>query len=415
MKRPNSEPDLAAASSAKPFEPLKLVFYRRILIASIFAHMGLLIQGVGSAWKMSEMASPAMVALVQTAVFLPTLLFAVPAGAVSDVFDQRKVQIIALSFSSASAAVLAVLAAKNGLTPWRLLALCACVGSGVTLFSPSLQASIREQVPKRILPQAIALNSAGFNIARSIGPAIGGMIIVGFGVVWTFGINSLFYIPMITVLFFWKYQSAHSDAKSEGLWKAMASGLSYVRTTPTAYSPIVRTFIFGALGSCVPALLPVFVRELLGGGANHYGLLLGAFGVGAVIGVLCLSSLQKFSRESVIGVIKLALAISVMGLSLSFNMVLAMASIFIIGAAWTMVATTFTTFLQMEAPSSLTGRVVSIFQAFFSGGVALGSLMWGLTASYIGTQQAFQLCAVLVALSLSLAFMLPLHVKSRDN
>lgn len=414
MSSSETDSDSGNTQSRSPFSPLKIGFYRGIFIASIFANMGLLIQGVGAAWKMTEMAGAAMVALVQTASFLPTLLFAVPAGAISDVYDRRKVQIFALVFSSLSAAGMTVLAVSGMLTPWLLLILCFCVGTGMTVFAPSLQASIREQVPKAVLPQAIALNSAGFNVARSIGPAIGGFLIVGLGVAWTFGTNAAFYLPMIFVLLLWKYKSPNRG-RDTNVRSAIASGLRYVITTPRAYTPIIRVFIFGALGSSVPAILPVFVREILGGSADQYGFMLGAFGIGAVIGVLSLSFWAKYSREFVVGTLTLILAIAIVCLSMSPFISIALAAVFVIGAAWTMVATTFTTVLQIGAPPTVTGRVVSIFQASFSGGVALGSFIWGVVATQLGADHAFQLSATLTVLSLALSWLIPLANNAELN
>ena len=184
--------------------PLRYPVFRRIWLASLLSNLGILIQGVGAAWAMTQMTSSAdKVALVQTALMLPIMLIAMPAGAIADMHDRRIVALVSLAIALAGATALTVLAWLGLVTPNLLLALCFVVGSGMALFGPAWQASVSEQVPTETLPPAVALNGISYNIARSFGPAIGGIVVATAGAVAAFAVNALLYLPLMVVLFLW--------------------------------------------------------------------------------------------------------------------------------------------------------------------------------------------------------------------
>jgi MFS family permease len=203
---------MAEAVTAVPSEdrrgilsPLRHVVFRRIWTASLLSNLGLLIMGVGAAWSMTQLtASADMVALVQTALMLPVALVSAPAGAIADMFDRRKVGLVALSVAFSGAVCLSIIAWLGLVSPLLLLAFCFIIGSGMALFGPAWQASVGEQVPADSLPSAIALNGISYNIARSFGPAIGGVIVASLGAVSAFATNALFYLPLIVVLVLWR-------------------------------------------------------------------------------------------------------------------------------------------------------------------------------------------------------------------
>src|SRR5690242_6044649 len=184
--------------------PLRHSIFRRIWLASLLSNLGILIQGVGAAWAMTQMASSAdKVALVQTALMLPVMLIAMPAGAIADMHDRRVVAMISLSIALCGATALTALDWLGLTTPNSLLVLCFIVGSGMALFGPAWQSSVSEQVPAETLPSAVALNGISYNIARSFGPAIGGIIVAAAGAVAAFAINAVLYIPLLVVLYLW--------------------------------------------------------------------------------------------------------------------------------------------------------------------------------------------------------------------
>src|SRR6201997_81693 len=204
--------------------PLRHTIFRRIWLASLLSNLGILIQGVGAAWAMTQMTSSAdKVALVQTALMLPIMLISMPAGAIADMHDRRIVAMVSLAIALTGATTLTVLTWLGLLQPNLLLALCFVVGSGMALFGPAWQSSVSEQVPTDTLPSAVALNSISYNIARSFGPAIGGIIVAAAGAVAAFAANSLLYVPLLVVLFLWRRESEPSRLPRERLNRAIVS------------------------------------------------------------------------------------------------------------------------------------------------------------------------------------------------
>src|SRR5665213_2403716 len=214
--------NFAADSLAAPLRP---AVFRRIWLASLLSNLGLLIQGVGAAWAMTQMATSADdVALVQTALMLPIMLISMPAGAIADMYDRRIVALVSLGIALSGATALSVLAWLHLITPQILLAFCFVVGSGMALFGPAWQSSVSEQVPAETLPSAVALNGISYNIARSFGPAIGGIVVATAGAVAAFAANAVLYIPLLIVLFLWRRTSAPSRLPRERLNRAMVAG-----------------------------------------------------------------------------------------------------------------------------------------------------------------------------------------------
>src|SRR5437899_2292684 len=234
---------------------------------------------------MTQMTSSAdKVALVQTALMLPVMLISMPAGAIADMHDRRVVAMISLGIALAGATTLAVLAWLGLVTPNILLALCFIVGSGMALFGPAWQASVSEQVPAETLPAAVALNGISYNIARSFGPAIGGIVVATAGAVAAFAVNAVLYLPLMGVLFLWNRTHEPSRLPRERLNRAMVSGARYIANSPSIRIVLIRTLVTGVIGGSISALMPLVARDLLHGGAQTYGVMLGAFGMGAVFG-----------------------------------------------------------------------------------------------------------------------------------
>src|SRR5438445_11360667 len=226
--------------------PLRHAVFRRIWLASLVSNLGILIQGVGAAWAMTQMASSAdKVALVQTALMLPVMLISMPAGAIADMHDRRIVALISLSIALSGATALTVLSWFNLVTPNVLLALCFVVGSGMALFGPAWQASVSEQVPAETLPSAVALNGISHNIARSFGPAIGGIVVATAGAVAAFAVNPVLYLPLMVVLFLWRRVAEPQRLPRERLNRAIVSGVRYIANSPPIKTVLARTFVTG--------------------------------------------------------------------------------------------------------------------------------------------------------------------------
>src|SRR5271166_2342714 len=382
-----------APSARGIFSPLRYAVFRRIWTASLLSNLGILVLGVGAAWTMTQISSSTnMVALVQTSLMLPVALVSTPAGAIADMFDRRIVGIVALSIALSGSISLSALAWLGVVTPILLLVFCFVIGSGMALFGPAWQASVSEQVPAEALPSAVALNGISYNIARSFGPAIGGVIVASAGAVAAFATNALLYLPLLIVLFLWRRLKEPSRLPPERLARAVISGVRYIVHSPSIRTVLGRT---GIAGGSVSALMPIIARDLLHGGAQTYGVMLGAFGMGAVIGALNISTLRgRLGDEVSIRLCMIVMGVCIAVVAISRSPVLTGGALIFAGAAWTASVTLFNVGVQLAAPRWVAGRALAAYQAAITGGIALGSWMWGSIASIIGVEGALLISAV---------------------
>jgi MFS family permease len=381
--------------------PLRLAVFRRIWLASLLSNLGLLIQAVGAAWAMTQMTSSAdKVALVQTALMLPVMLISMPAGAIADMYDRRIVALVSLGIALSGATALSVLAWLGLITPPILLAFCFIVGSGMALFGPAWQSSVSEQVPAETLPSAVALNGISYNIARSFGPAIGGIVVATAGAVAAFAANAVLYIPLLVVLFLWRRTSEPSRLPREQLSRAIVSGVRYIANSPSIRIVLARTLVTGAIGGSVSALMPLVARDLLHGGAQTYGIMLGAFGIGAVIGALNIAEVRRrMSGEAAVRACAVSMAGAIAAVALSQQPVLTAAALVVAGAVWMLAVALFNIGVQLSAPRWVAGRSLAAFQASIAGGIALGSWGWGRLTDVAGVETALLVSAGLMLLS----------------
>jgi predicted MFS family arabinose efflux permease len=381
--------------------PLRHAVFRRIWLASLVSNLGILIQGVGAAWAMTQMTSSAdKVALVQTALMLPIMLISMPAGAIADMHDRRIVTLVSLSIALTGATALTVLAWLDLVTPNGLLALCFVVGSGMALFGPAWQASVSEQVPAETLPSAVALNGISYNIARSFGPAIGGIVVATAGAMAAFAVNTLLYLPLVVVLFLWNRTSEPSRLPRERLNRAMVSGVRYIANSPSIRIVLARTLVTGLIGGSVSALMPLVVRDLLHGGAQTYGIMLGAFGMGAVIGALNIAEVRRrLSGEAAVRACALSMSGAIAAVAMSNSAVLTAAALVLAGAVWMLAVALFNIGVQLSAPRWVAGRSLAAFQASIAGGIAIGSWGWGHLTDIAGVETALLVSAGLMLLS----------------
>jgi MFS family permease len=395
MTEPPKRSPFAADSIAAP---LRHSVFRRIWLASLLSNLGILIQGVGAAWAMTQMTSSAdKVALVQTALMLPVMLISMPAGAIADMHDRRIVALVSLAIALAGATALTVLAWLNLVTPNILLALCFVVGSGMALFGPAWQSSVSEQVPAETLPAAVALNGISYNIARSFGPAIGGIVVATSGAVAAFAANALLYLPLLAVLFLWNRVSEPSRLPRERLNRAMVSGVRYITNSPSIKIVLTRTLVTGIIGGSVSALMPLVARDLLHGGAQTYGIMLGAFGMGAVIGALNIGEVRRrMSGEAAVRACALSMAGAIAAVAIGREPVLTAAALVLAGAVWMLAVALFNIGVQLSAPRWVAGRSLAAFQASIAGGIAIGSWGWGYLTDLAGVETALLVSAGLM-------------------
>src|SRR5688572_16310828 len=395
------QPKASIFAADSVMAPLRHTVFRRIWLASLVSNLGLLIQGVGAAWAMTQMTSSAdKVALVQTALMLPIMLIAMPAGAIADMHDRRVVAMVSLAIAFVGATALTVMAWLGLVTPNILLALCFVVGSGMALFGPAWQASVSEQVPPETLPAAVALNGISYNIARSFGPAIGGLVVATSGAVAAFGVNTVLYLPLMVVLFLWNRTHEPSRLPRERLNRAMVSGARYIANSPSIRIVLIRTLVTGVIGGSISALMPLVARDLLHGGAQTYGIMLGAFGMGAVVGALNISEVRRrMSGEAAVRACTISLAGAIAAVAMSTNAVLTALALLLAGAVWMLAVALLNIGVQLSAPRWVAGRSLAAFQAAIAGGIAIGSWGWGNLTDLAGVEIALLVSAGLMLLS----------------
>lgn len=413
-----SERQKASAGKNGAFSPLRQPVFRNIWIGSLFSNLAQLILGVGAAWEMTHLTTSAsMVAMVQTALMLPLMVFAVPAGAIADMFDRRKIAMAGLGFSTVGASILTVLAYLGYTSPWVLLLFCVIIGAGVAIFAPSWQASIREQVPPEQLPAAIALGSISYNIARSFGPALGGVIVLAWGAKAAFNLTAVSYIPLFVTYWLWKRTHVPSRLPPERIDRAILSGLRYAFHSPPIRRVLSRAFLFGMAMASYSALGALIAKDLLRGNAGTYGLLLGASGVGAVIGALMIQPIRSgMGTEKALRWCTLVSAASLATMGLSGNMWLSTFAFLVVGGGNILVISLMNVAVQLAAPRWVTARALSLFTSALTGGIAGGAIMWGVVASRWSLEIAMVVSGIALLLVGAIGLLMPIHdAEGEDN
>ncbi len=398
-------------------EPLRERTFLLIWSASLLSNFGQLIQGVGAAWEMTRLTSSAsMVALVQTALMLPLMLVAVPAGAIADMFDRRRIALLGLSFATLSAATLTALAALGLTTPWTLLVFCFLIGSGVAIYAPAWQASVIEQVRPEHLPAAVALSSVSYNIARSFGPALGGMIVVAAGAMAAFAVNALFYLPLIAAFWFWQRRHVPPRLPPESMRRAIISGARYAAHSVPIRNVMIRAFATGVTGASTAALMPLIARDLLGGDARIYGVLLGATGIGAVVGALAVGEArERLKAETAARLCAIVAGLAIVAIGLSHSLLLTFILLMISGAAYLLLITLLSVGVQLSAPRWVAARSLSWFQSALTGGIAFGAWLWGYVTVGWGLNAAIMASGVALLLTPLIGLLLPMPRVSREE
>ena len=390
--------------------PLRHSIFRTIWLASLASNFGGMIQSVGAAWMMTTISGSAdMVALVTASVTLPIMLLSLLTGAAADSFDRRRIMLVAQSFMLIVSVALAAFTWMGLITPWLLLLFTFLIGCGSAFNGPAWQASVGEMVPRRDLPAAVALNSMGFNIARSLGPAVGGAIVAAAGAAVAFAVNALSYLGLVAVLARWRPPQAERELPRERIGVAMSAGLRYALMSPPVLLVLGRALMFGFGASVASALMPLVARDLIGGGALTFGLLLGSFGAGAVAGALASTRLRGTATpETIVRAACLGFAAAAAATAFSPWIAATMAALLAAGAAWVLALSTFNVTVQLNSPRWVVARALSLYQMAAFGGMAAGSWTWGMAAEAEGLSAALLLASAVLAACALLGLRLPL-------
>jgi MFS family permease len=387
---------IAARRSASPWAPLGEPLFRSLWLASVISYTGTWMQNVGAGWLMTQMTlNPLMVGLVQAAGALPVFLVILPAGALADMVDRRRFLLRTQGWMVLASATLGVLTLTSCVRPWVLLLFTFLLGLGSVMNDPAWQAITPELVPREQHASAVALNSAGFNVARAVGPALGGVIVAAVGCGTTFLLNALSFFGVILFLYRWK-RPVEATEKGRRVWSAVGEGFAYVRESGLAKSVLLRTGTFSVAAVAMLALLPIIARPF---GARGYGVLLGCFGLGALLGAAAMPRVrERLSVDGLVAAAILVFAGMTFAAGRAETFLLLCAVMLVAGMAWIGILACLNVAAQTMCPTYLRARALSFYLLVLQGGMALGATMWGALANRMGVPDALAVAAIVLAL-----------------
>jgi MFS family permease/quinol monooxygenase YgiN len=398
------------ATPQNAWAPLKQPLFRALWTASVVSNIGTWMQNVGVAWLMTSMAPrPLMVSLVQTAATLPVFIGALPAGALADVVDRRRLLLLTQGWMLGIAGVLGLMTLAGMITPYTLLFFTFLMGMGDAMNGPAWASITPEIIPRAELPAALGLNSAGYNVARAIGPALGGLVVASIGSGQAFLFNAASFVAVLAVLYRWRRAPRQSMLPAEQVAGAMRSGLRYVRHSPPVKAVLVRSAAFLFAASALWALLPlVALRQ--GQGSLGYGGLLGCMGLGAVGGAGFLPRLRRqVGVDWLSAGATVAFAVVMMLAPVQPHPALLYASMVVAGGGWLTMMVSLNVAVQISTPYWVRARALAVYILVFQGALALGSVFWGAVAKYQGIPYTLATAGALMLLGLTVVGRYPLE------
>ncbi|MFM5918308.1 MAG: MFS transporter [Novosphingobium sp.] len=392
----NPAPQSGLTAPGRALAPFRFPAFRAIWTANFASNIGSMIQSVGASWLMTDLTqSHQLISLVQSSTTTPVMLLGIFAGAIADNYDRRLVMLAAQWLMLVASALLALLAWSGQIGPWSLIAFTLLVGCGTALNGPAWQASVRMQVGPGDLSQAISLNTIAFNLARSVGPALGGILIALTSPAAAFALNALSFIALIFVLVRWHPEQP--GRTREPMLKSIATGVRFCAGSSPVRRVLTRGFAFGFCGVGFLALLPVVVRQQIGGSEFDYGLLLGSFGLGSILTALWISQARRrFGSEAIVTAASVLFAGALFPLAAAHGMAAALASGVVAGGSWVAALTSLNVAMQLRSPENILGRCMAIYQSVTFGGMALGAYVLGLIADLLSVGEAIRCAAVLL-------------------
>jgi MFS family permease len=382
-------------TTRSPWSPLQNALFRSLWIATVVSNIGTWMQDVGGGWLMTSLStSPSLVALVEAADSIPVMLLALPAGALADIIDKRRLLIAVQVYLLIVAGALAACTWLGATTPWTLLGFTFFLGVGNALVMPAWSAIVPDLVPPDELPSAIALNSIAVNVSRAIGPAIAGVLVAAVGSWLVFLLNALSYIAILSVLLRWKREHHKSSLPAERFLTAIRVGLRFVAHTRALQIVLIRGIAFFVFASATWSLFPLIVRNVLGRGPEIYGALLTFIGIGAVSGAVVLPRIRAMvSRDALVAGASVVYALAALALSHLHSIALLSVAMLATGFAWIAILSALQVSAQLTLPEWVRARGLAAFVVVFMGGMSLGSIVWGQVATHIGIASALTIAA----------------------
>jgi MFS family permease len=396
----------AGTAIASPWSPLQNGLFRGLWIATIVSNIGTWMQDVGAGWLMTSLSSsPSMVALVEAADSIPVMLLAMPAGALADIVDRRRLLIAVQFYLLAVAGTLGLLTFLGVTTAWVLLGFIFALGVGAAVIMPAWSAIIPDLVRPDELQSAVALNSVAINVSRAIGPAIAGVLVAAVGAWLVFVLNALSYIGILAVLLHWRREHHKSSLPAERFLSAIRVGMRFVMHTHALQVVLIRGSAFFVFASATWSLFPLIVRRELERGPEIYGLLLTCIGMGAVAGAMLLPSVRaRVSRDALVAGASVLYALAALALAYVHNIFLLAVAMLATGVAWISILSALQVSAQMTLPPWVRARGLAAFVVIFMGGMALGSVLWGQVATWIGIPAALTTASLAMVATIALTW-----------
>ncbi|MER5389787.1 MFS transporter [Saccharopolyspora sp. NPDC002686] len=391
----------ASSAQESSWAPMASGVFRALWFAQLGSNVGTWMQTVGAQWLLvGEPDAALLVSLVQTAATLPVMLLAIPSGVLADLLDRRRLLISVQVAMAVLATALTVVTAMGLITPAVLLLLLFLLGCGQALTGPAWQAVQPELVVREQIAAAAALGAMNVNVARAIGPALAGVIVALFGPSFVFAVNSVSFLGIVAVLWFWKRPAADLPQPPERLLPALHAGARYVRHAPVVRRILLRATLFILPGSAIWALLPIVSNRALHLDAAGYGVLLGALGLGAVAGASTLSRVRSvLTTNQLLALAAVLFAVGTVLPAVVSSAGVAALVLFFAGYAWLVVLSTLNSAMQLSLPAWVRARGLATYLLVFMGGQALGSILWGALAAATGLTAALALAAALLLVS----------------
>ncbi len=388
--------------------PLHEPLFRALWVASVISYTGTWMQNVGAAWLMTSLTmSPLMVGLVQAAGSIAVFLVVLPAGAIADMVDRRKLLLFTQTWMVLAAVALGVLTLAGRTTPTLLLLLTLLMGLGAVLNDPAWQAITPETVSQQNFAAGVALNSAGYNVARAIGPALGGLVIAAAGSGIAFLLNAGSFFGVIYFLYRWRGAAGRTSFQTGHMMRAMFEGVHHMRDSQRVKAVLVRTAVFSVGAGALPALLPLLAHPF---GSQGYGLLLGFFGTGALAGATLMPALRhRISSDSLVSLSTAVFAFTTFAAPQWCTFPLLSLTMFIAGVAWIQIVASLNVAAQTMCPSHMRARAISMYLLVLQGGLAGGATLWGAIAERVGTPRSLSFAALGLLVGLPAAAWFKLH------
>lgn len=389
-------PPAPSKSGHSPWGPFHHRTYAVIWTATVVANIGTWMYSAAAAWLMTNLTThPLMVSLVQVATTLPMFLFALPAGALADIVDKRRFLIVVEVATAVASAMFAALVTFDLVTPVTLLLFMFVIGAASAMTAPPWQSIVPSLVPREQLAAAVAANSVGINISRAIGPALSGVITAAYGIAAPFWLNAFSNLGTLGALIWWRPpQHAPSRLPAERFASAIRTGVRYARNNPPLRATLIRAVGFFPFASAYWALLPLVARAQIAGGAEIYGLLLGAIGVGAIGGAFALPRLKaKLGPDRLVAAGTVGTAVTLVLFGVAHGVVIALVASIVAGISWIATLASLNVSAQYALPEWVRGRGLAIYVTTLFGAMALGSVVWGEVASTLGLPIAHYLAA----------------------